>query len=181
MGVSRFASVLPVATHFSIRTLGNTAFASPAQMQRNQGQSVAEQQCIFFNLLDMPGCSGHEGPAEVVQTTNAPVWTAPRRYNPIKHKIQYDKCKEQLDAGILRGVRRSQYACAATVPATKNANTSWWTHKRVCIDSGQSMKRCFQCMAGAKAFTNLDVRTGFHHILMFYRCQAVWWGMELYQ
>lgn len=151
-----------------------------------------------FNLHDMPGYSGHEGPAEVVLTTDAPVWTAPRRYSPLERKIQDEKCQEQLDAGIISEVStRSKYASAATMPAKKDAKTGQWTDKRFCIDFRAVNEHTvaykypmplpeelFQRMAGAKVFSKLDLRAGFHQIPlsdMGKPVTAFWWGSKLYQ
>jgi len=149
-----------------------------------------------YSLRDMPGYSGPLGPVELKLTHNRPLVTPARRYSPLEEEIRDEKCIEQEEAGIIEEISTdNRYASAPTMPAKKDADGNW-TDRRFCVDfrrinDGMEHdwytvplpEEMFQKMRGARVFSCLDARAGFHQLPLTDQSKpltAFWWGRRLF-
>jgi Reverse transcriptase (RNA-dependent DNA polymerase). len=111
--------------------------------------------------------------------TEGPIYQPPRRnYSQEELKIMDEKTDELIAAGVVQEVKYSKYACNPVL-AAKRAPDGSWSDKRFCINFIPINKHTtldrygchraedlFQRVATKKYLTALDLRSGFHQILM---------------
>ena len=119
----------------------------------------------------------------------------PRRYSPLEHQVMAEKFGDLGQAGIIVEVTGpTKYASCPVIAAKKNPSGEW-VDKRACIDYRRKNlktvpdpyrtklpEELFQEVGKCRYFTRLDMRAGFHQIVVEPDSRdktAFWWGTKL--
>ncbi|GJP46380.1 hypothetical protein CLOM_g5674 [Closterium sp. NIES-68] len=139
-------------------------------------QVLAEHRKTFaYTLQELGKCKLHE--LELPLDTTVPIYQRRRRMSPGDEEICRGKCRELLDAGLIRP-SNSAYA-AATVVAARTDLTGEVLARRMCGDyrelnritkadrySMPTAEEIFDRLEGAVIFSTLDMRQGFNQIVI---------------
>ena len=148
----------------------------PADVLLELNKALLERKhTASYNVADMPGYSGSQGPF-TIHNTDVPPAVRPRRHSPRDQAFAKEKVKEMLDAGIVRPCVDSPYACEYTCAAKKDDNGDW-TDLRFCNDfrplnDVTPLDRyplphpddIFNQLGDARFFSKIDLRAGFNQI-----------------
>jgi len=123
------------------------------------------------------------------------IWIPQRRESQLDRDIKNEKCSELLDADIIEPSNSHQFACATTQPAKKDAEGNW-VDKRFCVDLRPVNTRSipdkygmhhpddlFQMLADSVIFTKIDLRSGFHQLVLHpddKQKTSFWWNNQLW-
>jgi len=174
---------------------GNHPDASSEQMAGFKQMLAQHKSAFAYNMADLPGYTGSQVKIQLVD--DEPVFSPRRRYSQLEEQIQEEKCQELKQASFIEPAdQRSKYASAATMPAKKDDHGQW-VEKRYCLDfrglnaktlkNSYSMplpKELFQRVEGCQFFTSLDLRSGFHQLVLEPNSRqytAFWWSKMLWR
>ena len=159
-------------------------------------QLMHENDTVFARSLKQLGCyRGELGPATIALVHDRPIFEAPRRHSQRELEIQDAKCKELLDAGIIRPSNSTKYALNSTMPAKKDADGNW-TDTRYCCDARPLNaatipdkyrppvpEELFERIGTARWLSKCDCRAAFNQIPLRAEDQektSFWWRGKLY-
>ena len=170
--------------------------AAAAQLDRFRQMLAGQKAAFAYSMAELPGYTGGKVRIELVH--DKPIITPWRRYSRLEEAIQQEKCEELQQAGLIEPADPlNRYASAATMPAKKDEHGQW-VERRYCIDmravnaatkplvgfTPHLPEVLFQKVEGCRFFSTLDLRSGFHQLLLdndSKKMCAFWWGRSLWQ
>ncbi|GJP34234.1 hypothetical protein CLOM_g18682 [Closterium sp. NIES-68] len=136
-----------------------------------------------YTLQDLGKCTLHE--LELPLDTEVPVYQRRRRMSPGDEEICRSKCKELLEAGLIRPSNSKSPYAAATVVAARTDLTGEVLARRMCGDyrdrySMPTAEEIFDKLEGAVIFSTLDMRQGFNQIRIKEgdKCKTAFHGVD---
>lgn len=176
---------------------GNHPDASVSDYNAFKRAVIECKPAFAYSMTDLTGYKGSLGDADIEMLSTDKIWSSPRRYSSLEMEVQEEKCKELLAAGFIQKAPvGTSYASCPTMAAKRDLDGNW-TEKRFCIDLRKINESCkshatkpplpeelFLRLAGCKVFSTLDLKSGFHQILLTERSREYtnfWWDKELWQ
>jgi hypothetical protein len=173
---------------------GNHREASEGERQSMQSVVRKHKRSFAYSMTEL---TGYHKPVNVGRYSGKPAYSRRKQYSPPEVKVMDAKCSELRDAGMLKKAGQdSRFASRPTCAAKRDAVTGAWTDIRFCINYVQLNKSTetdpyplplpeaiFRRFGEARFFTKLDMRSGFHQLVLdeqSQRMSAFWWGNELW-
>ena len=159
------------------------AVVSDAQFQKlvdvTRKHALSDKSCVAYSLDDITGYSGLEKPMSIELGDVKRIFAPPRRnYTPLELDIIEAKVTELLKSGVVVPVTSSNFACNVVL-AAKRAPDGSWSDKRFCVNfipinkhtvldnyGSHKAAQLLQAVSQKKFLTALDLRSGFHQIMM---------------
>ena len=174
--------------HHRLSHVSDQDFQKLVKVTRRNAKSV-----VAYNMQQITGYRGVEPPMVIELDTEKPIFQPPRRnYSPAELKIIDEKADELQEAGVVHEIKHSQYACNPVL-AAKRAPDGSWSDKRFCVNyipinkhttldryGCHRAEELFQRVSNKKFLTALDLRSGFHQILMDIAdiCKTAFWHVS---
>ena len=173
---------------------GNHREASEQQMQQMQRMVRQRKGCFAYSLKDLPG---YEKPINIGRYSGKPAYSKRKQHSEAEKAIIGSKCGELRDAALIQPAGQdSKFASRPTVAAKRDAATGEWTDHRFCVNYVALNKGTetdpyplplpegiFRGFGKARFFTKLDMRSGFHQLVLDEESRAMsafWWGDQLW-
>jgi site-specific DNA-cytosine methylase len=155
------------------------------------------QHAFAYSMSDLTGYTGVAGPYTIKLKDGVErVFRPPRRYSSVETQVLKEKVAELEAAGVVKPApANTPYASCPVLPAKRDSNGNW-TERRFCVDFRPLNKvtiqdkyglhradDLFNQVDGAKYFSKIDLRSGFHQIPIAEEDQpktAFWVGNKLY-
>jgi RNase H-like domain found in reverse transcriptase/Reverse transcriptase (RNA-dependent DNA polymerase)/Integrase zinc binding domain/PHD-finger/Integrase core domain len=150
-----------------------------------------------YSMQDLTGYTGVAGPYTIKLKDGVDrVFRPPRRYSHVETQVLKEKIAELEAAGVVKPAPpNTPYASCPVLPAKRDSQGNW-TERRFCVDFRPLNKvtiqdryglhradDLFDRLGGAKYFSKIDLRSGFHQIPIAEEDQpktAFWVGNKLY-
>ena len=157
---------------------------------------LSRRSAFAYSVAELPGYHGPEGPIHIQLDHRRPIFTSKRKQSDAEKAIQNEKCQELLDNDIIEQAPSSNYASPPVIVAKKDADGQL-TDSRFCIDYRRINdattadlypmplpEEIFRECRGARVFSKLDLRAGYHQIPLTEGCRnvtAFWWNNNLWR
>ena len=160
-----------------------------AERQEERQFLRQHKDCFAFGLHDLGVLKGEE--VRIDLTDDAPIFRKPYRHSDAEKKLIQARTKELWDAGLIE-LSNGEYASATVMPSKKDIYGNW-TEKRMCGDyrplnnrtksdmyAMPTPEEIFNAVGHAKVFSTLDLRSGYHQLLIRERDKqkTAFWGID---
>ena len=173
---------------------GNHREAGGQSMGSMQRMVRERKHCFAYSMQELPG---YHKPVNIGRYSGKPAYSRRKQYSQPESELIGSKSAELRDAGMVRKAgQHSAFASRPTCAAKRDALTGAWTDVRFCINYVLLNKgtetdpyplplpeAIFRRFGRARFFTKLDMRSGFHQLVLdeeSQRMSAFWWGNELW-
>jgi len=176
---------------------GNHPDTSPSYRERLRTLVLEKKNTTFaYSVDDLGTYTGEVGPFRIDLHHDQPIMARRRRKSPLEFDIQDEKCGELEKAGLIKPAPPgSKYASEVVLPVKKDSEGNY-TDRRFCVDFREInaateadrygmhlADEIFREISGHKFFSKIDLRSGFHQIMVHVPDQAktgFWWQNKIY-
>jgi len=157
---------------------------------------LSRRNAFAYSVAELPGYHGPEGPIHIHLDHRRPIFTSKRKQSDAEKAIQNEKCQELLDNDIIEQAPSSNYASPPVIVAKKDADGQLTDslfsidYRRINDATTADLypmplpEEIFRECRGARVFSKLDLRAGYHQVPLTESCRnvtAFWWNNNLWR
>jgi hypothetical protein len=177
-------------------TIGAHADLTKGDIDAVQAVLLANKAAFAYAHADLPGYKGVCPDVDIELTNTHGLFSKQREYSALECEVRDEKCGELLQAGMIEEGQVGDIISCPTLPLKKGPD-GLWTDRRYCIDfrrvNSQTKidrypmplaEELFRKCAGARFYSKLDLRAGFHQLPLTERAKDIcsfWWGNRCYR